>query len=425
MKQNDWTRQMRSRLDQSKAPVPDDLWDKIESRLDAQGIANKPQQESAQTSDKNRRHATLIRFAAWSLSTAAAVTLLITIGYKANKTTITELAANNNAEIGANADTNNGANAIANNVKKNERHDNTLTNANHDKVLIAKTDANADVMTLASASDMETTAPVDDATISDTPQNSRSMQPQTRRSESTRPYRFTATVGNQEPQHDKTTTRWSVGAHTNGTFSDMNNTDYPGQRMLMAAAAQGKYGDNSDNPDTYIFTNNVQLLANYKEVKHHAKPITVGMSVAYALTDRLSLTTGMTYTRAETDFVRSSAGVDITEKQKLHYIGVPLGVKYRVWGNDCIQTYATAGGEANFNVSASVTSNDVKTSTDHDRTQFAVNAAAGVQVNVVKHVGLYAEPGVKYYIDNKSKVETIFKEKPWNFNLQMGIRLDF
>lgn len=34
MKQNDWTQNLRSRLGERQAPVPDDLWDKIESRLD-------------------------------------------------------------------------------------------------------------------------------------------------------------------------------------------------------------------------------------------------------------------------------------------------------------------------------------------------------------------------------------------------------
>ena len=38
--------------------------------------------------------------------------------------------------------------------------------------------------------------------------------------------------------------------------------------------------------------------------------------------------------------------------------------------------------------------------------------------------GLYAEPGVKYYFDNGSRVVNFFKDKPLNLNLQVGLRLN-
>ena len=38
-------------------------------------------------------------------------------------------------------------------------------------------------------------------------------------------------------------------------------------------------------------------------------------------------------------------------------------------------------------------------------------------------VGLYAEPGLNYYFDNGSPVENVFKSRPLNFNLTLGLRL--
>lgn len=61
-------------------------------------------------------------------------------------------------------------------------------------------------------------------------------------------------------------------------------------------------------------------------------------------------------------------------------------------------------------------------SLDVDPLQWSVSAAAGVQVNFTKNIGLYAEPGVAYYFDDGSEVETIRKEHPFNFNLQVGLR---
>ena len=47
--------------------------------------------------------------------------------------------------------------------------------------------------------------------------------------------------------------------------------------------------------------------------------------------------------------------------------------------------------------------------------QWSVSAAAGAQVNFTKHLGLYAEPGIAYYFDDGSQIETIRKEHPIQF----------
>ena len=54
--------------------------------------------------------------------------------------------------------------------------------------------------------------------------------------------------------------------------------------------------------------------------------------------------------------------------------------------------------------------------------QWSVMAAVGAQVNIVKRFGIYIEPGMAYYFDDGSDVETIRKQHPFNFNLQFGLR---
>ena len=43
---------------------------------------------------------------------------------------------------------------------------------------------------------------------------------------------------------------------------------------------------------------------------------------------------------------------------------------------------------------------------------------------VTKLLSIYAEPGVAYYFDNKSSLRTIYQEKPFNFNLNLGLRFN-
>ena len=83
MKHDDWTRQLNRRLANRETPAPDDLWEKIEMRLDAKD--NKPVVKPQYT---------IRRIATWSVSAAAVAALLVTIGYKANEDTIERLAAN-------------------------------------------------------------------------------------------------------------------------------------------------------------------------------------------------------------------------------------------------------------------------------------------------------------------------------------------
>ena len=52
----------------------------------------------------------------------------------------------------------------------------------------------------------------------------------------------------------------------------------------------------------------------------------------------------------------------------------------------------------------------------------SVNASVGVQLNVLDNIGIYAEPGISYYFDDRSLLQTIYKEKPLNFNITVGMR---
>ena len=57
--------------------------------------------------------------------------------------------------------------------------------------------------------------------------------------------------------------------------------------------------------------------------------------------------------------------------------------------------------------------------------QFSLTAAVGAQYNIGRHVGVYVEPGVSYYFDDGSSLQTIRKDKPCLFSLQAGFRLSY
>lgn len=169
------------------------------------------------------------------------------------------------------------------------------------------------------------------------------------------------------------------------------------------------------------------------EIRHRI-PLKAGITLAYNINDRLGIESGVSYTNLTSDIREGSRSHYFTGKQILHYIGVPVNLRYRVISWKRFDVYASAGVLVDKCVSAKVDKDFVldnkeegsKSENIPDRpVQVSVNSAVGLQCNLVKSVGLYVEPGVSYYFKDGSNIRTIYKEKPLNFNLNAGVRFTF
>ena len=223
----------------------------------------------------------------------------------------------------------------------------------------------------------------------------------------------------------------------------------PSQRWTLSTSATTGMGASSVTnstatyveavgPDDVIWADNPQLgigiFNQGKSVKteyKHRLPVRVGLNVAYRLTDRLSVESGVSYTRLSSDMKDGTKDNYSSSSQKLDYIGVPLNVKYRAFGYRRLSVYASAGLLTEKCVSGKTTheyviSGEKKKHEAEDVAakpwQLSVNAALGAQFDVLRNVGVYVEPGVSYYFDDRSPLCTIYKEKPLNFNLNLGVR---
>ena len=174
------------------------------------------------------------------------------------------------------------------------------------------------------------------------------------------------------------------------------------------------------------------LLASYKAIqrsqqgnaKHHA-PVSVGLQVAFGIAPRLSLSTGLVYTRTSSDFYPYAPSSNYNVHQVLHYVGIPVGLNYEFRQSGGFHAYVMAGAEADYNVKNDTEEEGVKKeNAKRDRVQFSGKASLGAQYDITPKVGLYIEPGAKYYFDNGSHVENTFKDKKLNFNLQFGLRFN-
>ncbi len=166
----------------------------------------------------------------------------------------------------------------------------------------------------------------------------------------------------------------------------------------------------------------------------HRLPIKVGVSLRYDFNDRWGIETGLTYSYLSSHISSGSEQYSREIEQKLNFIGIPLKASFSIWHNERWNIYASAGGMVEKCISGSADIDNVLNgtvvSTENEtvkmkQLQLSAAASAGVQVNILPNLGFYAEPGINYYFDNGSSIETIYSDKPLNFNLQFGLRLTF
>ncbi len=166
---------------------------------------------------------------------------------------------------------------------------------------------------------------------------------------------------------------------------------------------------------------------------HHKTPIGVSISISRYLNNRFSLQTGLTYSYLRSEWSTNNT-YHVENEQRLHFIGIPLSLTYKIAEWNRFMFYASVGGMAEVNVAGKrrmkLFSDEVEIAKQSESIRmkewlWSVNARAGVSYPIIRFVSAFAEVGVSYYFDNGSEIETIHSEKPFNTSLQFGFRFGF
>ena len=168
------------------------------------------------------------------------------------------------------------------------------------------------------------------------------------------------------------------------------------------------------------------------DIQHHT-PISFGVSVSRQLSTRFYLQTGLNYSYLRSEW--STNGTYHTETdQRLHFLGLPLSIAYRIAEWNRFLFYASAGGMAEVNVAGKRQSQlfsdeiSIVKQTEHIRMKewlWSVNGKVGVSYPIIRFVSAFGEVSANYYFDNGSTIETIHSEKPFTIGFNMGFRLGF
>ena len=167
----------------------------------------------------------------------------------------------------------------------------------------------------------------------------------------------------------------------------------------------------------------------------HRMPVNVGAMVSIGIAPRLYVETGVLYTSLHSEFSSGNRNGNYVSTQNMSYIGVPLGLRYNILETDRLDIYASASGVMRKPVGYSkvtvsyidgkAVSTVDESDADYDYLQWSAVASAGVQYNIARWVGIYAEPGFAWHFQNKSPVVNIYSDRQADFNLAFGVRFSF
>lgn len=222
------------------------------------------------------------------------------------------------------------------------------------------------------------------------------------------------------------------GAVGGNTFGSKPTAMVMGANPLAAGVTKTDWID-KDSKASAIVYNQPEVQEEYS----HKIPVKVGLTARYNITGRLGVETGLTYSILSSSVKtgNSETGKNwSTGSQTLHYLGIPLNISFNILNSRYVNIYVIGGGMMEKSISGSIKTDEyvdgkfARTLTakiSPKGLQWSVNAAAGVQANILPQLGFFVEPGVSHHFKNGSRVRSIYTDKPTDFSLGFGLRYSF
>ena len=221
----------------------------------------------------------------------------------------------------------------------------------------------------------------------------------------------------------------AVGGNTSGSKP---TAMVMGANPLAAGVTKTDWID-KDSKASAIVYNQPEVQEEYS----HKIPVKVGLTARYNITGRLGVETGLTYSILSSSVKtgNSETGNNWSSgSQTLHYLGIPLNISFDILNSRYANIYVTGGGMMEKSISGNIKTDEyvdgkfARTLTakiSPKGLQWSVNAAAGVQANILPQLGVFVEPGVSHHFKNGSRVRSIYTDKPTDFSLGFGLRYSF
>lgn len=164
----------------------------------------------------------------------------------------------------------------------------------------------------------------------------------------------------------------------------------------------------------------------------HKVPVRLTLGVSYAITDRLSVVSGLSHTLLLSEYKEGTQHNYKSGEQRVEYVGVPINLKYDFYSSTRLDVYASAGLTLDKCIKANRTDDyflsgenrlkEVISLGEHPF-QLSAGAAFGAEYRIYDSLWLFGECGLAYFFNDRSSLEILYKERPLNATFNLGIRV--
>jgi len=165
-------------------------------------------------------------------------------------------------------------------------------------------------------------------------------------------------------------------------------------------------------------------------------PFSAGLHLKYNFTPRWAVGVGVRYTNLSRTFMgayHSGQGYDVGDPENptsidntQHWLGVPLNVYYDIVNRGRWRVHTFAGGSYEFLLDNDFLVHAPKDLHYHQtgaHDMWSVGAGLGVEFKITPHVGLFLDPGVRYYLFNAEGMPRSLRTiQPLRFDIEAGLR---
>ena len=223
----------------------------------------------------------------------------------------------------------------------------------------------------------------------------------THRQQHSEEHHYTAHHQAKQPSASMSRNQWSVGLNASGGLLASVGKSSMGQSYVYDADYYDPVVGGSTQP--------IPSSTTYDVEAKHRLPVTLGLSVNYQLNARLALLTGINYTYLYSEF-STPLYPNIYREQKLHYLGVPVGLSWLFWKTSGFSFYLSGSAM-------------LQKCLNEKPWQWSVNASAGAEYAITSLLGIFLQPSLGYYFHDGTSFEHYYKEHPLAPSIEFGLRL--
>ena len=223
----------------------------------------------------------------------------------------------------------------------------------------------------------------------------------THRQQHSEEHHYTSHHPAKQPSVSVSDNQWSVGLNASGGLLASTGKSSMGHSYVY----DGEYYD----PGVNSTTQPIPSSTTYDVEAKHRMPVTLGLSVHYQLNACLALLTGVNYTYLYSEFSKPLYP-NVYREQKLHYLGVPVGLSWLFWKTSGFSFYLSGSAM-------------LQKCLNEKPWQWSVNASAGAEYAITPLLGLYLQPSLGYYFHDGTSFEHYYKEHPLAPSIEFGLRL--